>query len=76
MQHPCYPLYDSIWKRLDLFSKVRISHIHREANQVVDGFTEFGLSIQAFSRVFYNVPNFVATTVRAECLGIVFPCGF
>lgn len=47
----------------------RLKHVFREANQVVDGFSKYGHSLQSCA-IFQSLSSFVSLAFQADCNGV------
>lgn len=76
--HPCFQLIKEIHNLMRRFNECTISHTLKEANQVVDSFVKFGLTLTMCSRIFFIVflLLFLFLSMR-KCWGLhMFPRGF
>lgn len=71
--HPCYQMVKGIRGVMRRINECAISHTLHEANQVVDSFAKFSLTLTMCSRIFYCVPNFASLPLHADPIGSVFP---
>lgn len=74
--HVCYPLVRAILNICQDGMLVSWSHTLREANQVVDALSKYGLSMNVQFRIFDVIPSFIALPIMADVSSTHFPCGF
>lgn len=74
--HPCFQLVKEIQDLMCRINECTISHTLREANQVVDAFAKFGLTLTMCSRIFDCLPPFTSIPFHAGLIGSVFPRAF